>query len=93
VIGVAEEQRAPREHPVEVAVSVNVVEERALAALHEERLVEPHRAHRPHGRVDAAGDQLERAAIEVGARRQAHRVQSLRRCTVRATARGPSSSS
>ena len=76
-----EEQRPPRQHPVEVAVAVDVVEVRALAARDEERLVEPDGAHRAHGRVDAAGNQLERAPVELAAR------------CVRATARGPSSSS
>ena len=57
-VGVAEEQRAPRHHPVDVAVAVDVLEVGALAAAGEERLVEPDRAHRAHGRVDAAGDQI-----------------------------------
>ena len=64
-IGVPEEQRAPRQHPVEVAVAVDVDEIRAFAARDEERLVEPDGLHRAHRRVDAAGDQLERAAVEI----------------------------
>jgi len=58
------EQRPPREHPVEIAVAVDVEEVRALAARDEERLVEPDGLHRANGRVDTAGDQLERALVE-----------------------------
>ena len=63
VVGVAEEERAPGHHPVDVAVAVDVLDVRAVAAPHEHRLVEPDRAHRANRRVDAAGDQLERAAV------------------------------
>src|SRR5712691_2111698 len=62
-IGVTEEQRAPRHHPVDIAVAVDVLEVRTLAATDEERLVETDGAHRTHGRVHAAGDELERAAV------------------------------
>ena len=62
-------ERPPGHHPVEVAAPLDVLEDRALAARGEERLVEPDGAHRAHGRVDAAGDQLERAPVEIGARR------------------------
>jgi hypothetical protein len=52
-------------HPVEVAVALDVLEVRALAARDEERLVEADGLHRADGRVHAAGNQLERAAEEV----------------------------
>ena len=75
-IGVPEDQRPPRHHPVDVAAAVDVLDLRALAAAHEQRLVEADRAHRAHRRVDAAGDQLERAPIELGARPQSHAARS-----------------
>ena len=62
MVGVSEQERAPGHHPVDVAVAVDILDVRALAAAHEERLVEPDGAHRAHRRVDAAGNQLERAA-------------------------------
>ena len=67
-IGMAEDERPPREHPVEVPAAVGVDEIRTLAAGGEERLLETDGAHRPHRRVDSAGDELERAAIEIAAR-------------------------
>src|SRR5439155_11341394 len=63
-IGVTEEQGAPRHDPVDVAIAVDVLKIGALAAADEQRLVEPDRAHRAHGRVDAAGNEVERAAEE-----------------------------
>ncbi len=71
-IGVAEEEGPPRHDPVEQPSAVLGLDVRALAALDEQRLVEADRAHRPHGRVHAAGDQLERAAIELRALGQSH---------------------
>ena len=50
---------------------------RALGPAHEEWLVQPDGAHRPNRRVDSAGDELERAAIELAARRQSHSASSL----------------
>ncbi len=46
-VGVTEDQRPPRLHPVDVAVAVDVLDRRALAAAHEQRLVEPHRPSSP----------------------------------------------
>ena len=59
-MGVAGDQRAPRHHPVDVAVAVDVGQLGALAARHEQR-VAADRAHRADGRVHAAGQQLRRA--------------------------------
>ena len=71
-VGVAEDERPPGHHPVEQAAAVGRLDVRAGAALDEERLVEADRAHRAHGRVHAAGDQLERAPVELRALRQSH---------------------
>ena len=57
---VAEDQRAPRHHVVDVLVAVEVVQHRARAALHEDRR-EPDGAERAHRRVHAAGDDVARA--------------------------------
>ena len=67
-------ERPPGHDPVEERAAVVGLDVRAVAAADEERLVEPDRAHRPHGRVDAAGDQLERAPVEVSVptSRQSH---------------------
>jgi hypothetical protein len=67
-VGMAEQQRAPRHHPVDVAVAVDVLDVRTLAAAHEDGLVEPDGTHRANRRVDAAGNELERAAVQVAAR-------------------------
>ena len=74
-VGVAEEQRAPRHHPVDVSVAVDVLDEGALAAAHEERLLEADAAHGPHRRVDAARDQALRSVVE-GGTDQSHRARS-----------------
>ena len=58
-VGVAEDQRAPGADPVDVAVAVDVDQLAALAALDEEG-VAVDLPHRPHGRVDAAGEHLQR---------------------------------
>src|SRR5581483_4240082 len=71
-VGVPEDERAPRADPVEVAVPVDVDEVRAFPALDEERLVQADGAHRPHRRVDAAGDQLERTPVQLRASAQSH---------------------
>src|SRR5439155_21609634 len=63
-------KRAPGHDPVEVAVAGDVLDVRAVTTAHEEGLVEADRAHRANRRVDAAGDQLERAAVQVAARPQ-----------------------
>ena len=52
-VGVAVDQRAPRAHPVDVAIAVDVEQLGALGALDEDR-VAADRAHRAHRRVDAA---------------------------------------
>ena len=65
-VGVAEDQGPPREHPVEIAVAVLVLEVRALGATDEEGLVQADRLHRAHRGVDAAGDRPEGAAVEIG---------------------------
>ena len=78
---VAEQQRAPRLHEVDVAVAVGVDQVGALAALDEHGRA-AHRAERPHGRVDPAGDHRARALEQV-----------LATCVMRrraATARRPS---
>jgi hypothetical protein len=60
----AGDERAPRHHPVDVAVAVDVDELGPLAALDEDR-VAPDRLHRPNRRVHAAGDQLLSPRIQV----------------------------
>ena len=60
-------QRPPRLHPVEQAAPVGGLEIGALAARHEERLVEADAPHCAHGRVDAAGNDLPRPVPERGA--------------------------
>ncbi len=60
---VAEDQRAPREDVVHVAVPVDVDEIRALAAVDEERRAAD-RLERAHRRADAARQQLERLGEE-----------------------------
>ena len=67
-VRVPEEQRPPGHHPVEIPIAVDVLEIGALAALDEEGLVEADRLHRADRRVDAAGNQLERAPVKIGAR-------------------------
>ena len=74
-IGVTEEERAPREHPVDVAVAVHVLDQRARPAAHEQRLVEPDGSHRAHRRVDPTRDQALRPVVEIGPR-QSHRATS-----------------
>src|SRR5581483_7022586 len=59
-----------------VPAAADVLDLGPLAPRHEDRLVEPDRAHRPDRRVDAAGDQLERAPVEIRARRQSHAARS-----------------
>ena len=63
-IGVAEHERAPGHDPVDVALPVRVPEVRALAARGEERILGPDRPPGADRRVDAAGDDLARAAEE-----------------------------
>ena len=65
-IGVPEDERAPRHHPVDVPAPVRVLEVGALGAGDEEGLLAAHRAPRAHGRVDAARDDRPRAAPERG---------------------------
>ena len=65
LVGVPEDQRPPRLHPVEQRPPVGRLELRAAAAADEERLLKPHAAHRAHGRVDAARDQAERPMPEI----------------------------
>ena len=66
-IGVPEEERPPGHDPVEQAPAVGVLEVRALAPPHEERLVQPDGAHRAHRRVDAARDQRPRPPGQLAA--------------------------
>jgi len=66
-IGVPEDQRPPRLHPVDERAAVGRLEEGAAAAFDEERLVQPDRAHRANRRVDAAGDQALGAVPELRA--------------------------
>ncbi len=75
-IGMAEHERAPGHHPVEVAVSVHVLQLGPLGAADEERLVQSDGAHRAYGRVDAARDQGAGPAEEVAASAQSHRASS-----------------
>ena len=58
-LGVTEDQRSPGPDPVEVAVAVDVDQLAALAALDEDRLAAD-LPHRPHRRVDATGQHLQR---------------------------------
>jgi hypothetical protein len=76
-VGVPEDQRPPGHDPVDVAVAVLVLEVCALTAADEQRLVETDGSHRPHRRVDAAGDHLQRAAVEVRSSAQSHVARSL----------------
>ncbi len=55
-VGVAEDERPPGLDPVEQPAAVGRLEVRALAASDEEGLGDADGAHRPYGRVDAAGD-------------------------------------
>jgi hypothetical protein len=64
LVRMAEEQRAPRLHPVDQGPAVRRLEVRAAPAADEKRLVEPDASHRAHGRVDAARDQPERPMPE-----------------------------
>ena len=63
-VGVAVDQRAPRADVVDVDVAVDVGQLGARGALDEDR-VAPDRAHRAHRRVDAAGEHVQRAAVEL----------------------------
>ena len=59
----AEDERPPREHVVEILVAVDVPDARPLPALDDERLAaDP--AERAHRRADAAGEELTRAGHE-----------------------------
>ncbi len=66
-IGVTEDQRSPGLHPVHVRRARDVLDHGAVPAGHEHGLVEPHRAHRAHRRVDATRDQLRGRAPELRA--------------------------
>ncbi len=63
-VGVAEDQRAPRHHPIDIPAPVHALDLRARPPAHEDRLVEADGAHRANGRVDAARDQLERPPVQ-----------------------------
>ena len=65
-VGVAEYERAPRHHPVDVAGAAASSRYAPSPRRGEERLAAPHRVPRAHGRVDAARDHLARAAEETG---------------------------
>ena len=71
-MGVPVDQRAPGADVVDEAVAVDVDEFGALAAGDEDRLAAD-RAHRAHGRVDAAGDHLQRTPVELGRARVGER--------------------
>ena len=75
-VGVAGDERPPRAHPVDVRVLVDVEDLAARAALHEQR-VAADRAHRPDGRVHAAGQDVQRAGVQLSrapvAQRDGHR--------------------
>jgi hypothetical protein len=71
-VGMAEDERTPGHDPVEEPAPVLRLDVRTLAAADEERLVEADGAHRADGRVHAAGDQLERAPVELRALGQSH---------------------
>jgi hypothetical protein len=62
---VAEHERPPREHEVEVGAAVRVVQVGALAAHGDERLAAD-AAERAHRRVDAAGEEVARARHDLG---------------------------
>ncbi len=66
------DQRAPRADPVDVAVAVDVDHLGARRTLDEDR-VAPDRAHRPHRRVDAAGQPLDGARVQLRRARVAQR--------------------
>ena len=71
-VGVPEDERPPAQHPVDVALPVDVLDLGAAAAAHEDRLVEADRAHRANRRVDASRDQPLRPPRELGALLQSH---------------------
>ena len=75
-IRVTEDERAPRHDPVDVAAAVHVLDARTGAAAHEDGLVEADGAHRPHRRVDAAGDHALGTPLELRALLQSHRASS-----------------
>ncbi len=56
-VGVAVDQRPPRAHPVDVRVAVDIDDLRVVRVLDEQR-VAPDRAHGPHRRVHASGQDL-----------------------------------
>ena len=69
-VGVPEDQRPPRLHPVAQRAAVGRLDVGAVArARTKSGWLEPDRPHRADGRVHAAGDQLERAAPELAALR------------------------
>ena len=71
-VGVAEEERPPGHDPVEEPAAVLGLDVGALRAADEERLVEADGSHGADRRVDAAGDQLERAPVQLRARSYSH---------------------
>ena len=75
-IGVPEDERAPRHHPVDVPVALRVPEVGALAAGGEERLPRTHGSPGADGGVDASRDHRRRP-LEEPARRQSHSASSL----------------
>jgi hypothetical protein len=64
-VGVAVDERPPRADVVDVAVAVHVEELGSLGVADEDG-VAPDRAHGPHRGVDPAGQDRERAAVELG---------------------------
>ena len=63
-MGVPVDQGPPRADVVDEAIAVDVDQLGALAAVDEDRGAAD-RSHRAHGRVDAAGQHLQRAAVEL----------------------------
>ncbi len=66
-VSVTEDQRAPRQHPIDVAIPVDILDHGALALLEEQRVIEPDSSHRSNWRVDAAGDERARSSEQLGA--------------------------
>jgi len=67
-IRVAEDERPPRHHPVDVAPPFDVLEVRTLPARDEERVVAADGTPGAHRRVDTAGDEAPRTGEELRAR-------------------------
>ncbi len=76
-VGVPEDERTERHHPVDEALALDRLQVRALPAPDEERLLEPDSLHRADGRVDPARDQSLCLTRQVGQDLQSQAASSL----------------